>query len=191
MARPLRANFKNGCYHVTARSNNRQRILLDERDRRHFLELLARARRREGYRKLAEEKVGGLEESRWSQVRWGLVRGKRFARKVWETLEAGRESSGRRAARARRSWAEVVRAVEQARGEKWAEFAPRRGDSRLALTLYVARRCTGMTLRALGEAAGWTTMLWAWSSSGWNDVWQAITPCAGRRNGFCMNARES
>ena len=40
MARPLRANFKNGWYHVTNRGNNRERVFLDERDRRHFLQLL-------------------------------------------------------------------------------------------------------------------------------------------------------
>jgi len=41
-----------------------------------------------------------------------------------------------------------------ARGERWAEFAGRHGDPGLAMALFVGRRCTGMTLRALGEAAG-------------------------------------
>ena len=91
----------------------------------------------------------------WSRLRWGLVLGgEGFARKVQETLKVGRESSGRRAVRGRRSWGEVVRAVEQVRGEKWEAFASRRGDPGLALALYVGRRCTGLTLRALGEAAG-------------------------------------
>lgn len=53
-----------------------------------------------------------------------------------------------------KSWAGVVRAEEEARGEKWEEFAGRHGDAGLAMALYVARRCTGLTLRALGEAAG-------------------------------------
>jgi REP element-mobilizing transposase RayT len=302
MARPLRANFKNGWYHVTNRGNNRERVFLDERDRRHFLqllgqmserlavqvhayvlmdnhyhllvrtpeanlsaavqwlnvaysiwwnrrhgrtghvfqgrfkavvvesgqwvlacslylhlnpvavaglglskreklaesrglrrapaavlakrlerlrgypwssfrayagygtgpewlrreELLARAGGQAGYRKLAEHKVRrGLEEPLWSQLRWGLVLGgERFARKVQATLKVGRESSGRRGARGRRSWGEVLRAVERARGERWEAFAARRGDPGLALALYVARRCTGMTLRALGQAVG-------------------------------------
>ena len=47
MARPLRIQFQNGWYHVTARGNNRQRIYLDARDRRHFLELLAEMRERQ------------------------------------------------------------------------------------------------------------------------------------------------
>src|SRR5947207_1301833 len=40
MARPLRINLKNGWYHVANRGNNRQAIYLDDRDRRHFLDLL-------------------------------------------------------------------------------------------------------------------------------------------------------
>ena len=40
MARPLRVQFRNGWYHVTARGNNRRRLYFDERDRRHFLQLL-------------------------------------------------------------------------------------------------------------------------------------------------------
>jgi REP element-mobilizing transposase RayT len=302
MSRPLRVQFKNGWYHVTARGNNRQRIFYDERDRRHFLELIGemserhavevhayvlmdnhyhllvrtphanlsatvqwlnvaystwwnrrhdrvghvfqgrfkavvvesgewvlacslyihlnpvavgslalsknqkraeahgvvqapeslRAERLEklrsypwssfrayagydravewlsseealgraggvaGYRHLAEEKAGrDLDESFWSQLKWGLVLGgESFACKVRAQIEAKREHSGRRALRGRCSWAEVVRAVEKARGEPWAQFAGRRGDPGLAMALYVARRCTGLTLRALGEAAG-------------------------------------
>jgi REP element-mobilizing transposase RayT len=42
MARPLRIQ-RTGCwYHVTARGNERRAIFLDDRDRRHFLELLER-----------------------------------------------------------------------------------------------------------------------------------------------------
>ena len=42
MARPLRIDLKNGWYHVANRGNNRQPIYLDERDRKHFLDLLSR-----------------------------------------------------------------------------------------------------------------------------------------------------
>jgi hypothetical protein len=48
----------------------------------------------------------------------------------------------------------VVRGLERARGERWAEFAGRHGDPGLAMALYVARRCTGLTLRQLGQEAG-------------------------------------
>ena len=45
-----------------------------------------------------------------------------------------------------------MQAVEKERGERWHDFAIRRGDPGLAQALYVARRCTGLSLRALGEA---------------------------------------
>ena len=41
MARPLRIERVGGWYHVTSRGNERQRIYRDDRDREHFLELLA------------------------------------------------------------------------------------------------------------------------------------------------------
>ena len=49
---------------------------------------------------------------------------------------------------------EVVNAVETAKGEKWEQFAQRHGDWGRDLVLRVARECTGMTLRELGEAVG-------------------------------------
>jgi len=302
MARPLRIQFRNGWYHVTARGNNRQRIYFDERDRLHFLELLGemserqevevhayvlmdnhyhllvrtpqanlsaaiqwlnvaysiwwnrrhrraghvfqgrfkavvvesgqwvlecslylhlnpvavsglalsksrkraearglvqapagvRARRLETmrayrwssyrayagygpapawlrteevlkraggaarYNHLAEHRAArGLEESLWSRLKWGLVLGgESFASQVRAQLKSNRESSGRRELRKRKSWSDVVRSVEAALGARWDEFAGRHGDPGLALALYLGRRCTGMTLRALGEAAG-------------------------------------
>jgi len=41
MARPLRIEKEGGWYHVTSRGNERKPIYQDERDREHFLELLA------------------------------------------------------------------------------------------------------------------------------------------------------
>ena len=40
MARPLRIERAGGWYHVTARGNERKLIFRDDKDRRHFLELL-------------------------------------------------------------------------------------------------------------------------------------------------------
>ena len=119
-------------------------------------ELLHRAGGEAGYRRLAEQRAGGgLEESLWSSLKWGLVLGgESFARKVRAQVAPVRENNGRRALRGRRTWAEVVRALERARGERWAEFAGRHGDPGLAMALYVARRCTGLTLRELGQQAG-------------------------------------
>jgi hypothetical protein len=80
--------------------------------------------------------------------------GEAFAGKVRARLAEGRESSGGRGLRARRSWGQVVRAVEELRGRKWEQFAGRHGDPGRALALYVAWRCTGLRLSALGQAAG-------------------------------------
>ena len=41
MARPLRIEHPGGWYHITARGNEKRAIFRDDRDRSHFLELLA------------------------------------------------------------------------------------------------------------------------------------------------------
>ena len=119
-------------------------------------ELWARAGGREGYRRLAEQRLRqGEQESLWGHLKWGLVLGgERFAEQARASIKVARESSNRRSLRRRRSWAEVVQAVESVRGEKWEQFANAHGDAGLAMTLSVARRCTGMTLQELGAAAG-------------------------------------
>ena len=43
MARPLRIQFENACYHVTCRGNARQEIFLNDTDRATFLDLLERS----------------------------------------------------------------------------------------------------------------------------------------------------
>jgi len=108
-------------------------------------ELLRRSGGQKGYRRLAEAKAGrGLNESLWSQVKWGLaLGGTGFAEKVRAQLNVGRESTGRRALRVRQRWCDVVRAVERARGQAWEDLASRHGDPALAMALYVARRTTG------------------------------------------------
>lgn len=119
-------------------------------------ELWERAGGREGYRRLAQERLGQSEaESLWSQVKWGMVLGgARFAEEARKKLKPSRESASQKLLRRRRSWGEVVAAVEKSRGEKWESFAQRHGDTGLAVALYVARRCSGLTLRELGEGAG-------------------------------------
>lgn len=48
MARPLRCEFPGGWYHVTARGNERRDIFRDQRDREHFVGLLAQLEARFG-----------------------------------------------------------------------------------------------------------------------------------------------
>jgi len=44
MARPLRIQFENAYYHITCRGNSRQKIFVDDFDRKAFLDLLGRSR---------------------------------------------------------------------------------------------------------------------------------------------------
>ena len=50
MARPLRIEIPWGCYQLCARGNERRDIFGDQRDRQHFLELLAELPERFGTR---------------------------------------------------------------------------------------------------------------------------------------------
>jgi len=120
-------------------------------------EVLRRVRGgREGYRQVAERRLGrGVKEPVWARLRWGCVLGsERFAQGMRERLKAGRETAGRRTLRERRTWEQIVRAVERVRGDAWAACARRRGDWARPMALYLARRTTGLPLRALGQAAG-------------------------------------
>ena len=65
-----------------------------------------------------------------------------------------RETSGKRAIRARVEVAEVIAAVERVKGEKWSDFAGRHGDPGTAMVMWLARRCTGLTLSEIGREVG-------------------------------------
>jgi hypothetical protein len=43
MARPLRLEFEDAIYHITARGNRRERIYASDADRARFCEILARS----------------------------------------------------------------------------------------------------------------------------------------------------
>ena len=61
---------------------------------------------------------------------------------------------GKRAIRDRVAVAEVIEAVERAKGEKWEEFANRHGDQGAAMVMWLAKRCTGLTLREISQEVG-------------------------------------
>jgi len=111
---------------------------------------------RDGYRELAEGRLKqGEQEDIWSKLRWGTVLGsERFGEEMRKRLKVNRETPGRRRTRERKAWEEVVGAVEKAKGERWDEFRDRHGDWGRDMVLAVARRCTGMTLRELGNRVG-------------------------------------
>ena len=64
------------------------------------------------------------------------------------------EQPDRRFVRRDASFDQVVKVVEQVKGERWSEFRGRRGGWGRALVLYLARERSGLTLRELGAAAG-------------------------------------
>src|SRR2546428_180384 len=88
--------------------------------------------------------------SRPSWCKRGLVLGgERFAEEAGDGIKVNGKGGDRGWLRGRWTWEGVVRAVEKTRGGKWADFANRHGDAGLGMAFYVARRCTGLTLRQL------------------------------------------
>jgi REP element-mobilizing transposase RayT len=109
------------------------------------------------YRRYIEEYLRqGVEESVFARMRTALAIGgtafvERLRRKV--PKRAAGETNAR-------SWrrllpfAEVVRAIESVRGERWDDFIGRHGDYGRDLALHIGRLKCGLTLRELGKEAG-------------------------------------
>jgi len=109
------------------------------------------------YRVALERYVrGGYAEDWAARLRNGVAIGTdTFIRSLKQGLrKINREWAGQRDLRRRHTWAEVVRAVAHVKGQAWADFSSRHGDWGRDLALRVARECTGMTLRELGQAVG-------------------------------------
>jgi len=80
-----------------------------------------------------------------------------FTQKVKELgaeLALNRETAGKRRLRERVSLEQVTEALAKVRGEDWNDFAERWGDPGAALAMWIARRCTGLTLCKIGEGIG-------------------------------------
>lgn len=118
--------------------------------------LLERAGGTARYRKMVEDRIRqGVEETPWEQVKLGIALGSaEFTRKIHSRLKAGRETPEKRRLRKQVCFEDVVGVVERLGGEPWAAFSELHGDKRRDLVLWVARRCTGLTLRELGWKAG-------------------------------------
>jgi len=106
----------------------------------------------ESYRKLAEGRLkDGEMESPWGELKAGIALGTRaFADKLRKGLVIGRETAGKRIFRRRITFDEARQAVELVKGEKWADFADRHGDSGRALVYKAARDYAGMTMAEIG-----------------------------------------
>ncbi|HEV2207675.1 MAG TPA: hypothetical protein VG167_02815 [Verrucomicrobiae bacterium] len=98
----------------------------------------------------------GTLEPPWARLVDGLVLGSAaFAQRLRrEARGNAREQRALRTAAAAPAWAQIVRALEQAKGENWASFAERHGDWGRDAALWLGRRTGRMTLAQLGRATG-------------------------------------
>lgn len=109
-----------------------------------------------GYRKRTEDRLRqGQPEDIWSKIKWSAVWGsERFARAMRAKAGISRETHHRKELLREVPWADVVKAVEAVKGEKWKAFVNRHGDWGRDLALWIGRRRGYMTLRQLGDEAG-------------------------------------
>ena len=119
-------------------------------------ELMARAGGPARYREAVEDRIRqGVVESPWDQIKLGIALGAvEFAEKVRACVKSGREMPGQRDLREQVDFEDVVGVVDRLTGEGWPVYRERHGDKRRDLVLWVARRCTGLTLAEIGRKAG-------------------------------------
>jgi REP element-mobilizing transposase RayT len=122
-------------------------------------ELLERGGGREAYRKYVQRHVtrGDAPEGYGDFGGQVALGSQAFLAKVKEWVgRVTKEQPDREQVVKRVSPADVVKIVERMRGESWADFADRHGDSGRDLALYLARRRSGLTLGELGREFGIT-----------------------------------
>ena len=111
------------------------------------------------YQQYVEEAIReGMQTSPWEHVQAQLVLGGcEFLEKIRRKVGGcHREQPQRRALKRRRSWKEVLTAVEGLCGEKWEALRDRHGHWARELALYLGRRTCGLRLAELGSALGGT-----------------------------------
>lgn len=127
------------------------------------VELLGRAHRQAGQRQaqfradVRARLTYGVEAAKCEQLRDAVAVGRAaFARRLREMAvgKSLRGIAGKAALRHRVTCQEVRAAVEHVKGERWDQFADRRGDEGRDLFLWAARRYCGITLAELGVAVG-------------------------------------
>lgn len=121
--------------------------------------LLERGGGREAYRKHIQQHVTRGDSPEGYEDFAGRVAlgSQEFLAKVKDLVGRVTKEQPDRAQVLKRVTAEdVVKVVEQIRGEGWAEFVDRQGDWGRDLALYLVRRRSGLPLRAIGAAFGMT-----------------------------------
>jgi len=108
------------------------------------------------YREMTEYRIAhGIEEETLSRLLDRLALGSEaFVSKIRNMCSADPEYEGLNALKHRKSWEQVVGAVEQQKSVGWDEFHKKRGDWGRAAVFYLARKYAGMTLREIGDAGG-------------------------------------
>lgn len=117
----------------------------------------SRAERARTYRQYVEEAVReGLAASPWERLEGQLLLGgAEFVRHMRRLAKGDmREQPQLKRLQSRRNFQEIVKAVEDDKGETWATFRDRHGDLGRDVVLYLARRYAGMRLRELAAHAG-------------------------------------
>jgi len=122
-------------------------------------ELLERSGGRKAYRKHVQQHVTRGDAPEGYEDFGGKVAlgSQAFVGKVKDWVgRVTKEQPDREQVQKRVSPAEIIKVVERIRGESWADFAERYGDSGRDLALYLARRRSGKTLGELGREFGIT-----------------------------------
>jgi REP element-mobilizing transposase RayT len=118
----------------------------------------APAQPQRAYREYVEDALReGLARSPWEALQEQVVLGgANFLAGLRQHIQGDRREQGavQRLQIARPELAQMVANLERLRGEKWAQFRDRYGDTGRDLILYVGRRCCGLKLKELGKIAG-------------------------------------
>jgi REP element-mobilizing transposase RayT len=120
-------------------------------------EILSRAGGEKAYRRYVESFITrGFEPELCNELKTQVIFGSRAFEDRMKK-RAGRltkEQPDRKQVLRVVTFDQIVRAVEDVKGEKWDAFRDRYGDWGRDLVLYLARRRSGLTLREIGEKAG-------------------------------------
>jgi len=109
------------------------------------------------YRRFVETPLReGVLENPWERLAAGVLLGTADFVRLWRGRATGdlREQPQLNRLRPRPALTDVVRAVEQIKGEPWEQFRDRYGDWGRDMVVYVARRHGGLRLRELADAMG-------------------------------------
>ena len=109
------------------------------------------------YREEAERLIGeGTKDQPWDELVGGILLGaERWVQEMRGRVKGNeKEQPEAKALKRRPEWKQVVRALEEVKGEEWDEFRDRYGDWGRNLALLLGRRECGLQLGELGRLCG-------------------------------------